>query len=544
MIPAKPNPFGFINDTWAPTTTFNAPEERTTRTAVWTGSEMIVWGGSNFDTGALNTGARYNPVTDTWTATSTINAPTPRGGQSAVWTGTELIIWGGGSSGGYLNSGSRYDPVTDTWTPITTVNAPAARSSHNAVWTGTEMIVWGGRGCNNNCNLNSGGRYNPVTDSWTAISTSNAPSPRFKFTVVWAGNEMIVWGGTDAIPNAALLRTGGRYNPATDTWTPTSLVNVPIGRHDQSGVWTGSEMLVWGGVDDFSNATNTGGRYNPHTDNWTPTNIVGAPAARAAHSAVWTGREMIIWGGTSAQPDFDTGSRYDPATDNWTTMSTVNTPFARADHTAVWTGTEMIVWGGINYDAGILLNTGGRYCARPSTPLVQGAVSRKVHGTAGSLDIDLPLSGAPAVESRSGGATGDYNIVVTFLANVSVQGTPQAIIAAGTAAIGRSGVDNGGMVVTAGNVVTIPLTNVANAQTISVTLKSVNGSTDVTIPMRVLLGDVNGNGAVNATDIGLVKASSGQPVSATNFRADVDANGNITASDISLVKAFSGTGIP
>ena len=50
------------------------------------------------------------------------------------------------------------------------------------------------------------------------------------------------------------------------------------------------------------------------------------------------------------------------------------------------------------------------------------------------------------------------------------------------------------MVITSGNVVTIPLTNVANAQTINVTLNNVNGSTNVTIPMGVLIGDVNGNG--------------------------------------------------
>jgi len=57
------------------------------------------------------------------------------------------------------------------------------------------MIVWGGYG--NNGYLNNGGRYNPSTDSWTAISTSNAPSPRSNHTAVWAGSEMIVWGGFD-----------------------------------------------------------------------------------------------------------------------------------------------------------------------------------------------------------------------------------------------------------------------------------------------------------------------------------------------------------
>ena len=86
----------------------------------------------------------------------------------------------------------------------------------------------------------------------------------------------------------------------------------------------------------------------------------------------------------------------------------MNAPLARDSHTAVWTGTQMIVWGGIQH-GGFELNTGGRYCAQPSTPLVQSAVSRKTHGNAASLDINLPLSGTPGIDCRSGGATSDYH---------------------------------------------------------------------------------------------------------------------------------------
>ena len=84
-------------------------------------------------------------VEDTWTATSTTNAPSARAGHTAVWTGSEMIVWGGGASGPtYLNTGGRYNPSTDSWTATSTTNAPGARSGHTAVWTGSEMIVWGG----------------------------------------------------------------------------------------------------------------------------------------------------------------------------------------------------------------------------------------------------------------------------------------------------------------------------------------------------------------------------------------------------------------
>jgi N-acetylneuraminic acid mutarotase len=337
-------------DTWTSTSTTNAPEARTQHTAVWTGSEMLIWGGSSFVD--LNTGGRYNPSTDSWIATSTNNAPDGRYGHTAVWTGSEMIIWGGGSNGNNFNTGGRYNPNTDSWTATSITNAPSARSAHTAVWTGGEMIVWGGGDC---CNFfNTGARYSPNTDSWTATSTGNAPSAREFHTAVWSGSEMIVWGGYDDV--TGLTNTGGRYNPGTNSWTGTSTTNAPDVRDYHTAVWTGSEMIVWGGFAVSTNS-NTGGKYNPGTNTWTATSITNAPDGRQAHTVVWTGNEMIVWGGYIINPT-DTGGRYNPDTDTWVPTSAAPSP--RYSHTAVWTGSEMIVWGG-NFD----LSAGGRY--NPST---------------------------------------------------------------------------------------------------------------------------------------------------------------------------------
>src|SRR5437588_10584903 len=99
----------------------------------------------------------------------------------------------------------------DTWTPTSLNGAPNVRAEHTAVWTGSEMIVWGGcgyTGCGWYGTLNTGGRYNPSTDSWTATSLTNAPDGRILHTAVWTGGEMILWGGAN--PNG-YLGTGGRY---------------------------------------------------------------------------------------------------------------------------------------------------------------------------------------------------------------------------------------------------------------------------------------------------------------------------------------------
>ena len=352
-------------DTWTATTTVNAPDARWGHTAVWTGSEMIVWGG--YGTDYLNTGGRYNPATDSWTSTSNTDVPTARWRHTAAWTGSEMIIWGGyGGNEEFLNDGGRYNPTHDTWTATSTANAPTARISPTAVWSGSEMIIWGGNF--NGGPFNTGGRYNPNTDSWAATSTTNAAQARWYHIAIWTGSEMVVWGGTNG---TNYLHTGGRYNPNTDSWTATSTVNVPLGRIAHTAIWTGSETIIWGGVDETFNDTNTGGRYDPGTDSWIANSIANAPSPRDSHTAVWTGSEMMVWGGNYCCPatDFNNGGRYDTSTDEWTATSTADAPHGRDSHTAVWTGDEMIVWGG-GYFVGsnfILLNTGGRYCA-PAGP--------------------------------------------------------------------------------------------------------------------------------------------------------------------------------
>src|SRR5947208_2314986 len=147
--------------------------------------------------------------------------------RSAVWTGSEMIVWGGAAPSPSL-TGGRYNPSTDSWTATSTATAPPARVFHTAVWTGIEMVVWGGC-ANDNCSQLSvfGGRYNPQTDSWIFTSNTNAPSPRYDHTAVWSGSEMIVWGGFDG---SNRVNTGGRYNTGTDSWTATSTTNAPSAR--------------------------------------------------------------------------------------------------------------------------------------------------------------------------------------------------------------------------------------------------------------------------------------------------------------------------
>ena len=77
-----------------------------------------------------------------------------------------MIVWGG-IPGGDVNTGGRYNPTSDSWIATPTTNAPDGRDRHIAVWTGSEMIVWGGTQNNGITQLNTGGRYNIGTNGWT-----------------------------------------------------------------------------------------------------------------------------------------------------------------------------------------------------------------------------------------------------------------------------------------------------------------------------------------------------------------------------------------
>ncbi len=181
-----------------------------------------------------------------------------------------------------------------------------------------------------------------------------------------------------------------------------------------------------------------------------------------------------------------------------------------------------------------IFNAGSAGKCKPPQPT--GAFSRKVHGGAGTFDIDLMPLATAGVECRSGGASGIYQMIVQFANAVTVT---SASVIGGTGSVSGFSVS--------GATVTVDLMNVANAQTIFVKLTGVNDGTlsgDVPVAMNVLVGDTSGNGSVNASDVSQTKLQSGQAVTGSNFRTDVTVNGSINAGDVSSVKSRSGTSLP
>lgn len=323
-----------VVDQWSTITAVNAPLERSRHTAVWASTlstpKMLIWGGLGVGDSPLSSGAIYDPVANTWTSTSTVGAPSARYGHTAIWDPihNKMIIWGGGNTSQVIASGSGigyiFDPtagVTGSWTKITDTlaNTPSARYFHSAVMAGSKMVIWGGCSAKNvattSCQVgqetNSGAIYDTTNGTWTTITLASAPAARAQHTAIWAGTQMIVWGGeTDPDgtgANDVALATGGIYTapttPGSDTWSATSAVAAPIARFGQLAFWTGSIMQIWGGL------LNSGaGSLLSAPNNWSAmTSTSATPTATFGAAGVFTGASdlrTIVFGGYGPGPNY------------------------------------------------------------------------------------------------------------------------------------------------------------------------------------------------------------------------------------------------
>ncbi len=351
---------------WARIPTLGGPTPRAGHVAVWTGTEMIVWGGATGSaSGFLGDGARFNPATNRWSPMSRIGAPSPRRDATAVWTGSEMIVWGG-DDGAARGDGARYDPATDTWRPMTQTAAPSNRHHHTAIWTGSHMLVFGGVDADQ---LSTGGRYDPVADGWAALRSVPTPNEsRSDHTAVWDGARMLVYGGFGDSPGDFLTNLflpggtapGGRsYEPTSGAWAALQAANTPGARAHHTAVWTGDAMVVWGGRASGS-VMNDGAQLR--ADVWS--SLRGTPpVARSRHSATWLegAGVMVVYGGTDGvSAALSDAGVYDASINSWVEMVPGPIP-GRWEHSAVPVADDaLIVWGGRTFD-GAPLGDGAMY---------------------------------------------------------------------------------------------------------------------------------------------------------------------------------------
>jgi len=364
--------------------------------------KIFVWGGCNENddmalecSNFLGDGAIYDVERKSWAPVLEPIFPgrdeleLKRAFSTAVYTGNQgpvagkIIVYGGCSGPDHVcrkawGSALIYDLATAAWTIEDAATGVVGRIKHHAFWTGSRMLVWGGvtdpAGSGLGQSLADGAVFDPAMKSWRKLSAEGSPSPRRFASVVLTGSEenpqdrkLIVFGGCDRQVGRycpRYFKDGGIYDLKTDTWR--SLDAGTFGaRAWHSAVWTGTQMIVWGGLN--RSPLRDGVVFTPGdnqtADTWFQISGV-VDDGRWGHGAAWTGDRMLVWGGQArlGEPAAKILEFYLPSSaapfGRWSSPQSLAAPVGRWQHSMHWLGHGLLVWGGTS-ELRSYLNSGG-----------------------------------------------------------------------------------------------------------------------------------------------------------------------------------------
>jgi prepilin-type processing-associated H-X9-DG protein len=336
---------------------------RSGQVELWTGHELVVWGGgtSQGTTGSVmfDNGAAYDPSTDTWR----MLPPAPlaaREGSAAAWTGTEMVVVGGDAGspdGGAFADAAAYDPATGSWRLLPPFPL-GPRTGAWAVWTGRQVVVMGGSVSSASARsglADDGAAYDPASNTWVTLPPL-PPEPGWNVigvTPAWTGRQLLVWvtwqqTGNIGQGGAYVRKLDTGYGLAAGTRTWTALLGPLAEPLGASTAWTGMVVLVMGGhYCPCIASAGHGAAYNPATEAWqaVPSFVVD----EQPWPGIWTGRAFIDLDsgiGLPAQTNDGTAlGAYDPESGTWAVLPKPPVELVQSTPTAVWTGKQLLVWG-------------------------------------------------------------------------------------------------------------------------------------------------------------------------------------------------------
>lgn len=280
----------------------------------------------------------------------------------SAWTGSHMLVWGGttpSNGGRTFADGASYDPVARVWSRLP--SAPiAGRGEAVSTWTGSVLFVWGGRAAGDVGQLTDGATYDPVTRAWHRLPP--APVTRYQQAVALTVGGSVVLLTTPPGDDARQVQVQ-TYRPDSDTWARWPDLDLPAdhGAVQIDGVSTGDRILLWSmwartvpvgtnGADGVYGTSTTFGidsfSYDVARQRWAP-NRLGGPAVTAVRQPLWTGQEVLLpasqpfCGGCQAPLHTDlTGLRLDPSTSALSQIP--HGPVDDAGPTDLWTGSALL----------------------------------------------------------------------------------------------------------------------------------------------------------------------------------------------------------
>jgi hypothetical protein len=388
-------------------------EARQGQATVWTGEELLVWGGQSAAEPARGLpamfadGASYQPATRRWRPMAP-SPLSPREGVAAAWAGKEAFIWGGyrPAMSGYHDyaNGATYDTATGKWHLLP--RAPlSARRGAEAFWTGPEVIVFGGEEASPFVAPVSGASYDMATGTWAKLPVfpRTGTGMPVSTAAAWTGRELLAvvtyehivripcrkpCAYADSITSRAAV---AEWAPGWRSWRALQ-VAMPKGQpyaptYGAEAAWAGKELVLLGGSAclpgmDCPAPLGPGGwaeAFDPAARSWSP--LGPSVGAAGTWPVVWTGQALVLVDTgryPGKNPPFTTagsGAAFEPLAATWA-------PLPRApigvmiSASAAWTRHQLLVWGSnaAGHDIAAVLT--------PSTVTGSGASSGYVEGTA------------------------------------------------------------------------------------------------------------------------------------------------------------------
>lgn len=318
--------------------------------------EVVMFGGEGMP-GALGDTWAYNISRNNWTNRNPSVSPPARYGHAMVYDIAHgQVVLFGGVNDSYLGDTWTYDPGTNAWANQSPSYSPPARYEHAMAFDSArgKVVMFGGYA--GATLYNDTWAYDPGANTWTNISTSSAPSPRYFHAMAYDGasDKVVLFGGYHGILPA--MGDTWAFNPGSNTWTEMSPPTAPAGRysHTMACDSRGGGVVIFGGYLGTWPLLGDTWRYNYTSGTWTDRNPSGAPSARYEQTMAYDSLRglMVMFGGLNSTYMADTWT-YDPGANDWTDRAPATAPAARCDHAMAYDSAhdKVVLFGGFDgYD--------------------------------------------------------------------------------------------------------------------------------------------------------------------------------------------------
>lgn len=332
------------------------------------GRVLVAGGGNGTILGpvATTTTEIYQPFSRSWSAGPNLSQERSFHASATLNDGRVLISGGTTTAGVVSTTCEIFDPLTNTMSPAASMGT--ARCGHAAttlidgrvlVTGGVNTFAGTAIGVILNSAANNGEVYDPVLNTWTAVSNAMA-SKRFAHTQTrLADGRVLVVSGISGATNIlgqdipSFTASCNIYNPVTNAFGSAASITTARAAH-RATLMPNGEVFAAGGVtgsliSPIPTAINDARKYNATSNTWSSAGVMPASVALQGQVLLKNGSVHISGGGTGTLLAFSATNVCATRIGGATTFTTTNVmPDSRGFHIAV-----------LLQDGSILLSGGG-----------------------------------------------------------------------------------------------------------------------------------------------------------------------------------------